>query len=133
MLPWGYRTSDFFQIFQNLFFGFEVGGLSISLSTILLALGLFFVGYTVTVALRSWLNNKLLPTTKLDIGISNSISTVFGYIGFILAAILGVSAAGFDLSNLAIVAGALSVGVGFGLQSIVKHLIARRSLFQTQL
>lgn len=124
MLPWGYRTSDFFQIFKNLFFGFEVGGLSISLSTILLAIGLFFVGYTVTVALRSWLNNKLLPTTKLDIGISNSISTVFGYIGFILAAILGVSAAGFDLSNLAIVAGALSVGVGFGLQSIVNNFVS---------
>ncbi len=124
MLPWGYRTSDFFQIFKNLFFGFEVGGLSISLSTILLAIGLFFVGYTVTVALRSWLNNKLLPTTKLDIGISNSISTVFGYIGFILAAILGISAAGFDLSNLAIVAGALSVGVGFGLQSIVNNFVS---------
>lgn len=124
MLPWGYRTSDFFQIFKNLFFGFEVGGLSISLSTILLAFGLFFLGYTITVALRSWLNNKLLPTTKLDIGISNSISTVFGYIGFILAAILGVSAAGFDLSNLAIVAGALSVGVGFGLQSIVNNFVS---------
>lgn len=124
MLPWGYRTSDFYQIFKDLFFGFEVGGLSISLSTILLASGLFFVGYTVTVALRSWLNNKLLPTTKLDIGISNSISTVFGYIGFILAAVLGVSAAGFDLSNLAIVAGALSVGVGFGLQSIVNNFVS---------
>ena len=124
MLPWGYRTSDFFQIFKNLFFGFEVGGLSISLSTILLATGLFFLGYTVTVALRNWLNNKLLPTTKLDIGISNSISTIFGYIGFVLAAILGISAAGFDLSNLAIVAGALSVGVGFGLQSIVNNFVS---------
>ena len=124
MLPWGYRTSDFFQIFNNLFFGFEVGGLSISFSTILLAIGLFFVGYTITVALRNWLNNKLLPTTNLDIGISNSISTVFGYIGFILAAILGISAAGFDLSNLAIVAGALSVGVGFGLQSIVNNFVS---------
>ncbi len=124
MLPWGYRTSDFFKIFKDLFFGFEVGGLSISLSTILLATGLFFLGYTVTVALRSWLNNKFLPTTKLDIGISNSISTVFGYAGFILAAILGISAAGFDLSNLAIVAGALSVGVGFGLQSIVNNFVS---------
>lgn len=124
MLPWGYRTSDILQIFKNLFFGFEVGGLSISLSTILLASGLFFLGYTITVALRSWLNNKLLPTTKLDIGISNSISTVFGYIGFVLAAILGISAAGFDLSNLAIVAGALSVGVGFGLQSIVNNFVS---------
>ena len=124
MLPWGYRTSDFFQIFQSAFFGFEIGGLSISVSTVLLALGLFALGYTVTIALRNWLNNRFLPTTNFDIGISNSISTVFGYIGFILAAILAISAAGFDLSNLAIVAGALSVGIGFGLQSIVGNFVS---------
>ncbi|MEM7216355.1 MAG: mechanosensitive ion channel domain-containing protein [Pseudomonadota bacterium] len=124
LLPWGYRTADFFEIFKELFFGFEIGGLRISVSTLLLAFILFFVGYTVTVALRNWLNNKFLPTTELDIGISNSISTVFGYLGFILAAILAISAAGFDLSNLAIVAGALSVGVGFGLQSIVNNFVS---------
>ncbi|MEM9330504.1 MAG: mechanosensitive ion channel domain-containing protein [Pseudomonadota bacterium] len=124
LLPWGYRTADFFEIFQKLFFGFEIGGLSISVATLLLACFLFFVGYTATMALRNWLNNKFLPTTQLDIGISNSISTVFGYIGFILAAILAISAAGFDLSNLAIVAGALSVGVGFGLQSIVNNFVS---------
>ncbi len=124
MLPWGYRTSDFFQIFEQFFFGFEVGGLSISIYTVLLAIALFFIGYTVTVGLKNWLNDKLLPTTSLDIGISNSISTVFGYIGVIIAAMLAVSAAGFDLSNLAIVAGALSVGVGFGLQSIVNNFVS---------
>ncbi|MGI9353020.1 MAG: mechanosensitive ion channel domain-containing protein, partial [Rhizobiaceae bacterium] len=124
LLPWGYRTADFYEVFRELFFGFEIGGLSISLSTVLLAFLLFFVGYTVTVALRNWLNNKYLPTTKLDIGISNSISTVFGYAGFVLAAVLAISAAGFDLSNLAIVAGALSVGVGFGLQSIVNNFVS---------
>ena len=114
MLPWGYRTEDFYELFQELFFGFEIGGLTISISTLLMAFFLFFVGYTATVALRNWLNNKFLPTTRLDIGVSNSISTVFGYLGFILAAVLAITAAGFDLSNLAIVAGALSVGVGFG-------------------
>jgi small-conductance mechanosensitive channel len=124
LLPWGYRTSDFFQFFNDLFFGFEVGGLSISLSTILLAMGLFVIGYLVTSALRNWLNNKFLPTTNFDIGISNSISTVFGYAGVIFAAILAITAAGFDLSNLAIVAGALSVGVGFGLQSIVNNFVS---------
>ncbi len=124
MLPWGYRTSDFFQIFEKAFFGFEVGGLSISISTVLLALLLFVIGYTVTMALRAWLNDKLLPTTSLDIGVSNSISTVFGYIGIVIAAMLAISAAGFDLSSLAIVAGALSLGVGFGLQSIVSNFVS---------
>lgn len=124
LLPWGYRTSDFYQLLTGAFFGFEIGGLSISVYTVLVALLLFFVGYTVTVGLKNWLNNKLLPTTSLDIGISNSISTVFGYIGVIVAAMLAISAAGFDLSNLAIVAGALSVGVGFGLQSIVNNFVS---------
>lgn len=124
MLPWGYRTSDFFQIFEKAFFGFEIGGLSISISTVLLALLLFVIGYTVTMALRAWLNEKLLPTTSLDIGVSNSISTVFGYIGIVVAAMLAISAAGFDLSSLAFVAGALSLGVGFGLQSIVSNFVS---------
>ena len=124
LLPWGYRTSDLFRLVNQVFFGFEVGGLSISLATVLLAGALFFAGYTITIALRSWLNTKFLPTTKLDIGVSNSISTVFGYAGFILAAVLAISAAGFDMSNLAIVAGALSVGVGFGLQSIVNNFVS---------
>ena len=124
MLPWGYRTSDFFQIFEKAFFGFEIGGLSISISTVLLALLLFVIGYTVTMALRAWLNEKLLPTTSLDIGVSNSISTVFGYIGIVVAAMLAISSAGFDLSSLAFVAGALSLGVGFGLQSIVSNFVS---------
>jgi len=124
MLPWGYRTSDFYQIFNDAFFGFEIGGLRISLATILFALILFAVGYTVTIALRSWLNNRYLPTTGLDIGVSNSISTVLGYVGFVIAAVLAISAAGFDLSNLAIVAGALSLGIGFGLQSIVSNFVS---------
>lgn len=123
-LPWGYRTSDFFEFFSQIFFGFEIGGFSFSLSTILVALLVFVIGYAITAGFRNWLNNKLLPTTNLDIGISNSISTVFGYAGFLLAAIFAITAAGFDLSNLAIVAGALSVGVGFGLQSIVNNFVS---------
>ena len=124
LLPWGYQTSDFFRMISKVFFGFQIGGLSFSLSTILMALALFAVGYTVTIALRGWLNNRLLPTTNLDIGVSNSISTIFGYFGFTLAAVLAITAAGFDLSNLAIVAGALSLGVGFGLQSIVSNFVS---------
>lgn len=124
LLPWGYQTSDFFRMISKVFFGFQIGGLSFSLSTILMALMLFVVGYIITTALRSWLNNRLLPTTNLDIGVSNSISTIFGYFGFTIAAVLAITAAGFDLSNLAIVAGALSLGVGFGLQSVVSNFVS---------
>jgi len=74
--------------------------------------------------LQTWLSSQFLPATNIESGLRNSISTVLGYIGYALAAMLAVRVAGFDLSNLAIVAGALSVGVGFGLQSIISNFVS---------
>ena len=124
MLPWGFRTTEWFEWINRAFFGFQVGGLSISMSTIFLAFALFLIGYGVTKAIQSWLSTQFLPTTKIDAGLRNSISTVLGYVGIVIAAMLAVSAAGLDLTSLAFVAGALSLGVGFGLQSIVNNFVS---------
>ena len=124
LIPWGYRTSDMVDTVRGAFFGFTVGGLTISVYTLFLATALFLVGYFITIGIRNWLQGRYFPTTNLDRGLTNSISTVVGYIGLLLAAILAITAAGFDLSNLAIVAGALSVGIGFGLQSVVGNFVS---------
>ena len=124
LIPWGYRTSDMVDTVRGAFFGFTVGGLTISVYTLFLATALFLIGYFITTGIRNWLQARYFPTTSLDRGLTNSISTVVGYIGLLLAAILAITAAGFDLSNLAIVAGALSVGIGFGLQSVVGNFVS---------
>ena len=74
--------------------------------------------------LQRALNEKVFPRTRFDIGVRHSLSMALGYVGFAIAALIGINALGLDLSNLAIIAGALSVGIGFGLQAIVNNFVS---------
>jgi len=62
--------------------------------------------------------------SSVDPGVQDSLLTLVGYAGLVIALFASVSAIGFDLRNLALIAGALSVGIGFGLQSIVNNFVS---------
>jgi small-conductance mechanosensitive channel len=124
MLQWGFSGADIRDGFKALFFGLEVGQFRISLARILLGILLFIALLFTTRLCQRWLRERALQQTRMDPGIVNSIDTVVGYVGVAVAALLAVSYAGLDITNLAIVAGALSVGIGFGLQSIVNNFVS---------
>ena len=124
LAPWGVDSANFGNNLKAAFFGFQVGGVTISLSTLAVAIVLFLVGFFITRAIQNWLDTRYLPHTRLDPGLRNSIRTIFGYVGIVLAAIVALSQLGFSLDKLTIVAGALSVGIGFGLQSIVNNFVS---------
>ncbi|MEM7426001.1 MAG: DUF3772 domain-containing protein [Pseudomonadota bacterium] len=121
---WAYNLADFKGWATTVFFGFKVGGVTISFATIVAAIIAFVVGLILTRLITSWLDGRVLARTQVDSGIRNSIRTGTGYLGIALAAIFALSYAGVDFSNIAIVAGALGVGIGFGLQSIVNNFVS---------
>lgn len=124
MLQWGFSGADIRDWFRSLFFGFEIGQFRISLARILIGLMLFTALLLLTRLLQRWLRDRVLAQPTMDPGIANSIDTVAGYAGTAIAALIAISYAGFDITSLAIVAGALSVGIGFGLQSIVNNFVS---------
>jgi potassium efflux system protein len=124
LAPWGLESSDFLVSLRAAFFGFQVGGVTVSLSTIVVGAIVFALGIAATRAMQRWLENQFLPTTALDPGLRNSITTASGYIGYIAAAAITVTAVGLSLERLTLVASALSVGIGFGLQSVVSNFVS---------
>jgi potassium efflux system protein len=84
----------------------------------------FAIGYFISRWFQKWLAENIMRRSRIDTGLRNSVRTGIGYLGIIIAAVIGLSVAGLNLSNVALVAGALSVGIGFGLQNIVNNFVS---------
>ena len=121
---WGVPASFMIYGIKKFIFGFKVGGINISLIAILTGLFVFLVSITLVRGFKKRLANNLLTRINMDEGIKHSLVSGVSFIGFIISAILAIVAMGVDLSNLAVIAGALSVGIGFGLQDVIKNLVS---------
>jgi len=121
---WGYSGTTWLWIQGMVNNGFEIG--AIRIVPLQIAMGL--LSFALFLAAMRWLKREVLPgwvaRTRLDRGGREAVVTLTGYVGIILATLVGLSLAGFSLTNLAIVAGALSVGIGFGLQNIVNNFVS---------
>ncbi|PBB78971.1 mechanosensitive ion channel protein [Mesorhizobium sp. WSM3879] len=124
LLMWGFQPGDIETWAFKLATGVTIGSVTISVLGILTGVVVFAIGYFLTRWFQGWLDGSVMARGKVDTGVRNSIRLAVGYAGVALAALVGISAAGIDLSNLALVAGALSLGIGFGLQNVVSNFVS---------
>lgn len=123
-MAWGAREAELGELWRLIQNGIEFGGVRLSPKVLIVLCGTLAIGVFLTRWVQRVTDRVILPKTQIDSGARNAIKTGLGYVGFILSLVLAISAAGLDLSNLAIIAGALSVGVGFGMQTIVSNFVS---------
>ncbi len=102
----------------------SVGGFNLSLGT-LVTLGLaLYIPYHLSRLFRFHLEQDVYPRLGLTVGHAYTFSQLVHYVVLTLGVLIGLSIVGLDMTKLTIVAGALSVGIGFGLQNIVNNFVS---------
>ena len=124
LLQWGYTWPDIYEWYTQLFYGFRIGNTQVSIAVVLASVIVFGLAYGAARLFQGWLDERVLKPAGVSGSIRDSIRVGVGYSGVVVAAIAAFSYAGFSLSNLAILAGAFSVGIGFGLQSVVNNFVS---------
>ena len=102
----------------------QLGDINLSLVDVAIALLTIVFGLLVVSGLKRWVRERVMPNTQLDLGMQNSISTGVGYVAGLIVIMVAIMVLGIDFSSIALVAGALSVGIGFGLRTVVENFVA---------
>lgn len=104
--------------------GFEIGEIELVPASILRGLAAFALLLAVTGWIKRLIDTRWLRHMNMDRGARDAMVTLTGYVGFIVALLTAFSVAGIDLGGLAIVGGALALGIGFGLQAIASNFVS---------
>jgi potassium-dependent mechanosensitive channel len=103
---------------------FRVGETAVTVSSLLLALAILIASLVLSRLARSFVADRLLGRTRLAVGTRYAIGRVFGYVILALGILVALQPLGVNATTLAVFGGALGIGIGFGLQDVVKNFVA---------
>jgi len=121
---WGVSDAALTLMLKYLIDGFAIGEVRIVPSQVLLGIVLFFAVLALVRTVTRGVAREVEQQRRMDIGAREALVKSLGYVGFAIAVVVGLSTAGVDFSSFALVAGALSVGIGFGLQNVVNNFVS---------
>jgi small-conductance mechanosensitive channel len=103
---------------------FPLGKTEVTLALILQCVGLVLAAFWGSALLRRILLARVLPRTRLDRGLQDALARIAGYVALAVGLVVGLSVIGIELTSLTVLAGALGVGVGFGLRNIIENFVS---------
>ena len=124
LAPFGAGPGDLIASAAQTFGSLKLGDLAIDPGSILTGVAVFVIGLLALRMLKRWMSEQLLPKTTMERGMQDSIVTLLGYLGGLLVFVLTLAALHVNLTSIAWIVSALSVGIGFGLQAIVQNFIS---------
>lgn len=124
LMSWGAKQTIIGHLFQVLTYPVVIGDIRFSLFGMLSAAVILLLARMFLKTWRKWVQNKLFLGSGLDRGIIESIATLTTYGFWALAILMALQAMGVSSTSLAVVFGALGIGLGFGLQNIFNNFIS---------
>ena len=124
LTPFGQSGNVLLNHLDHIGRAFHIGSAVISPSAVAAGLGCLAIGLGLVHLLRNWVERRYLPVTGWDAGVRNSVGTGVGYVGVAATVLCALAAMGLGFQQIALVASALSVGIGFGLQQVVQNFVS---------
>ncbi|MDZ7751265.1 MAG: mechanosensitive ion channel [Gammaproteobacteria bacterium] len=121
---WGLSDDGFRVIYRYISEGFDIGNFRLVPGELLGAVLVFALMLTLIGWFKNQMEQRWLAKVRMDRGAKEALVTTSGYVGIAIAVLVALSMAGLQLTNLALIAGALSVGIGFGLQNVVNNFVS---------
>ncbi len=103
---------------------FRIGGTEVTLASLLTTLGLVVATLLVSRWVRVLVAHRLLARTPISLGLRYAIGRVLGYVVLVFGLLASLQPLGLNPTSFAVFSGAVGIGVGFGLQDIIKNFFA---------
>ena len=123
LVDWGIYNlpSEAIQGFLGL--GFTVGETKITVGLVLAAVAILYGAFVVSWAVQTVFMEEVLRRRHVELGVRMSMARLVHYVLILVGFMIALSALGFDLKNITILGGALGIGIGFGLQTVVSNFV----------